>query len=218
MAELVKEHGATKLFGVLLLIFTISLIVVLALVPSNKFQQQMETEVKALSLLLNDTRWGEVTNNVSLNYYKYYENSGLREKVDLTLTPKGDYKLKQIVKNYKGESVLQRAATNIHIMSYQIIYRVTVIQYWIWLMLPLLFAMIYEGYTARKIRLYEPEQISIKGSRLWTRSIVYLILISFTYLVLPNLLGQYAPWYPVATLFLTGYAIRNTVKNYMKVA
>ncbi|AYV11429.1 DUF4400 domain-containing protein [Shewanella algae] len=218
MAELVKEHGATKLLGVILLIFTLSLIVVLAFVPSNTFQQQMETEVKSLSLLLNNTRWSYVTNDVSVNYFKYYENSGLREKVDQTLTPKGDYKLKQIVQNYKGETVLKRAATNIHIMTYQIIYRITVIQFWLWMMLPMLFAMIYEGYTARQIRLYEPEQISIKGSRFWTRSLVYLVIITFTYLVLPNLLGQYAPWYPVATLFLTGYAIRNTVKNYMKIA
>ncbi|MCU7962061.1 MULTISPECIES: DUF4400 domain-containing protein [unclassified Shewanella] len=218
MSELIKDHGVTKLLTLMLLIFTVSLFIILTMVPSSIFQREMEVEVKSLSSLMTESRWLEVTLQVERSYRQSYIDSGLQKMVEDTLLPKGNFKIKELVEKYKGDFVLQRVVNNIHIMSYQMVYRMTMMKYWIWVMVPLFFALIYDGYMIRKIRMYEPKQISIKSSRIWTRSIVYIIVFTFCYMLIPNILGQKAPWFPVLMLILTGVAFKNIIQNYMKVA
>lgn len=218
MSELIKDHGVTKLLTLMLLIFTVSLFIILTMVPSSIFQREMEIEVKSLSTLMTESRWVEVTLQVERSYRQSYIDSGLQKMVEDTLLPKGNFKIKELVEKYKGDFVLQRVVNNIHIMSYQMVYRMTMMKYWIWVMVPLFFALIYDGYMIRKIRMYEPKQISIKSSRIWTRSIVYIIVFTFCYMLIPNILGQKAPWFPVLMLILTGVAFKNIIQNYMKVA
>lgn len=218
MSELIKDHGVTKLLTLMLLIFTVSLFIILTMVPSSIFQREMEVEVKSLSTLMTESRWVEVTLQVERSYRQSYIDSGLQKMVEDTLLPKGNFKIKELVEKYKGDFVLQRVVNNIHIMSYQMVYRMTMMKYWIWVMVPLFFALIYDGYMIRKIRMYEPKQISIKSSRIWTRSIVYIIVFTFCYMLIPNILGQKAPWFPVLMLILTGVAFKNIIQNYMKVA
>ncbi|MBW0298745.1 DUF4400 domain-containing protein [Shewanella bicestrii] len=218
MSELIKDHGVTKLLTLMLLIFTVSLFIILTMVPSSIFQREMEVEVKSLSALMTESRWLEVTLQVERSYRQSYIDSGLQKMVEDTLLPKGNFKIKELVEKYKGDFILQRVVNNIHIMSYQMVYRMTMMKYWIWVMVPLFFALIYDGYMIRKIRMYEPKQISIKSSRIWTRSIVYIIVFTFCYMLIPNILGQKAPWFPVLMLILTGVAFKNIIQNYMKVA
>ncbi|BDQ68372.1 MULTISPECIES: DUF4400 domain-containing protein [Shewanella] len=218
MSELIKDHGVTKLLTLMLLIFTVSLFIILTMVPSSIFQREMEVEVKSLSSLMTESRWVEVTLQVERSYRQSYIDSGLQKMVEDTLLPKGNFKIKELVEKFKGDFILQRVVNNIHIMSYQMVYRMTMMKYWIWVMVPLFFALIYDGYMIRKIRMYEPKQISIKSSRIWTRSIVYIIVFTFCYMLIPNILGQKAPWFPVLMLILTGVAFKNIIQNYMKVA
>lgn len=218
MSELIKDHGVTKLLTLMLLIFTVSLFIILTMVPSSIFQREMEVEVKSLSTLMTESRWVEVTLQIERSYRQSYIDSGLQKMVEDTLLPKGNFKIKELVEKFKGDFFLQRVVNNIHIMSYQMVYRMTMMKYWIWVMVPLFFALIYDGYMIRKIRMYEPKQISIKSSRIWTRSIVYIIVFTFCYMLIPNILGQKAPWFPVLMLILTGVAFKNIIQNYMKVA
>ncbi|GGP59100.1 hypothetical protein GCM10009347_26900 [Shewanella algicola] len=218
MSELIKDHGVSKLLSLFLLIFTVSVILILTLMPSQVFQREMETEVKSLSSLINETQWLNLTYEVQRIYTNAYVKGGIQQSVEDSLLPKSDYKIKEIVSKFKGEFILNRVVNNIHILSYQMVYRVSMMKFWIWVMLPFFFALIYDGYMVRKIRMYEPRQISIKGSRIWTRSIVYMLVFTFCYLLIPNFLGQKAPWYPVLMLCLTGLAFRNTISNFMKVA
>ncbi|SUJ10129.1 DUF4400 domain-containing protein [Shewanella morhuae] len=218
MSELIKDHGVTKLLSLMLLIFTLSLLVILTMVPSSIFQREMETEVKSLSSLMNETRWLELTFQVEQSYRQSYIDSGFQAQVEDALLPKSNYKIKELVTKFKGDFVLLRVVNNIHIMSYQMIYRITMMKYWIWVMVPFFLALIYDGCMMRKIRMYEPKQVSIKGSRLSTRSIVYILVFTFCYLLIPNILGQKAPWFPVFMLMLTGIALKNIIQNYMKVA
>ncbi|MGI2039703.1 DUF4400 domain-containing protein [Shewanella frigidimarina] len=218
MSELIRDHGISKLLSLFLLIFTVSILVILTSVPSQIFQREMETEVKSLSSLINENQWLDLTLQVKNIYTNNYINNGVQEAIEDALLPKGNYKVKEIVEKFKGDFILERVVNNIHILSYQMVYRVSMMKYWIWVMLPLFIALIYDGYMIRKIRMYEPRQISIKGSRIWTRSIVYMLVFTFCYLLIPNFLGQKAPWYPVVMLMLTALACRNTISNYMKVA
>lgn len=218
MSELIKDHGVSKLLSLFLLIFTVSILVILTAMPSSLFQKEMETEVKALSVLISENRWLVLTHEVESNYTQSYVRSGLHQAVEDALLPSSDYKIKKIIDNFKGEFILNRVVNNLHILSYQMVYRLSMMKFWVWIMLPFFFALIYDGYMVRKIRMYEPRQISIKGSRIWTRSIVYMLVFTFCYLLIPNFLGQKAPWYPVLMLLLTGLALRNTISNFMKVA
>jgi len=218
MSELIKDHGVSKLLSLFLLIFTVSILVILTAMPSSLFQKEMETEVKSLSVLISETQWLALTHEVESTYTQSYIRSGIQQAVEDALLPSSDYKIKKIIDNFKGEFILNRVVNNIHILSYQMVYRLSMMKFWIWIMLPFFFALIYDGYMVRKIRMYEPRQISIKGSRIWTRSIVYMLVFTFCYLLIPNFLGQKAPWYPVLMLLLTGLALRNTISNFMKVA
>ncbi|MBB1438448.1 DUF4400 domain-containing protein [Shewanella sp. SG41-4] len=218
MSELIKDHGVSKLLSLFLLIFTVSILVILTAMPSSLFQKEMETEVKALSVLISENQWLVLTHEVESNYTQSYVRSGLHQAVEDALLPSSDYKIKKIIDNFKGEFILNRVVNNLHILSYQMVYRLSMMKFWVWIMLPFFFALIYDGYMVRKIRMYEPRQISIKGSRIWTRSIVYMLVFTFCYLLIPNFLGQKAPWYPVLMLLLTGLALRNTISNFMKVA
>jgi hypothetical protein len=218
MSELIKDHGVSKLLSLFLLIFTVTVLVILTAMPSNIFQREMETEVKSLSSLIDETQWLELTLKVETIYRDNYINSGVQRAIEDALLPKGNYKVKEIIEKFHGDFILERVVNNIHILSYQMIYRVSMMKYWMWIMTPFFIALIYDGYMVRKIRKYEPRQISIKGSRIWTRSIVYMLVFTFCYLLIPNILGQRAPWYPVVMLMLTGLAFRNTISNFMKIA
>ncbi|WP_076415066.1 DUF4400 domain-containing protein [Shewanella sp. UCD-KL12] len=219
MSELVYEHGVTKLISLLLLIFTASLLVILTAVPSSIFQREVENEVKSLSKLINVTQWIEVTDKVNVNYSEKYIETGMQSAVEETLLPSGNYKIKKIIENFKGDFVLNRVVNNLHILAYQLTYRISILSFWFLLLIPYFIAVIYDGYTQRRIRLYEPKQVSIKGSRVWTRSIVYIIVLAFSYLVIPNFLGvTFAAWFPLLMLMLVGYACKKTIENYMKVA
>lgn len=218
MSELIKDHGATKLLSLMLFIFVISLAAVLTMVPSNEFQRGMETEVKSLSTLISKSKWLNLTLEIERAYLNNYVNNGVKSVVEDSLLPKGNYKTKEIISAFKGDFILQRVVNNIHIMMYQMFYRLSILKYWVWVMAPFFVAIIYDGLMIRRIRMYEPKQISIKASRIWTRSIVYILVITFSYMLLPNFLGQQAPWFPIVMLFITGVALKNTIKNFMKVA
>lgn len=219
MSELLHEHGLSKLFSLLLLIFSMSLAVILIIVPSASFQREVESEVKSLALLVDLPQWMEVTNKVTMRYSEHYIQSGIQDGVSDALLPKSSYKIKEIVAKYKGDFILSRVVNNLHILAYQMTYRITILGFWVFLLLPYFIAVIHDGYIERRIKMYEPKQISIKGSRIWTRSIVYIVILVFSYLVIPNFMGvTVAAWFPLIMLMATGYAIKKTISNYMKVA
>jgi hypothetical protein len=162
MSELIKDHGVSKLLSLFLLIFTVTVLVILTAMPSNIFQREMETEVKSLSSLIDETQWLELTLKVETIYRDNYINSGVQRAIEDALLPKGNYKVKEIIEKFHGDFILERVVNNIHILSYQMIYRVSMMKYWMWIMTPFFIALIYDGYMVRKIRKYEPRQISIK--------------------------------------------------------
>lgn len=219
MSELIYEHGLTKLISSIVLICTISLAVVLTAIPSSVFQHEVENEVKSLSKLINITRWVELTSEVNSRYSEKYIESGAQDTVEKALLPSGNYKTREIIAIFKGDFVLNRVVNNLHILAYQMTFRITILGFWLLMLSPYFVAVIFDGYTQRRIRMYVPEQISIKGSRLWTRSIVYIFILSFSYLIVPNFLGMtLAAWFPLIMLMLVGYATKKTIENYMKVA
>lgn len=218
MSELVKEHGVTKLLNLYILISAIVFLSLITLVPSPEYQLHMRKEVKSLASLLNTKSWEDITNNVGMYYQKYYIASGLQDDINTALLPHGEYKTKAIIDKFKLNPYLNRAANNLHIMAYQIVYRCYIMMYWLWVLVPTLLALVYDGMMRRKIRQYEPEQISIKGSRFWTRGMVYLFIISFSYLVVPNWFGPISAAFPLIVLVAFGLAVRFAIQNYMKVA
>lgn len=218
MSDLVKNHGVTKLLHIYLLISILSLMAIVTIIPSPNYQLNMQKEVKMLATLVDVGAWQDVTNNVTAHYQQWYVNSGFHKAVNDTFLPSGDYKIRKIVEKYKGEVLLERAANNIHLMAYQICYRVYLLQYWMILLIPTFIALTYDGFVQRRIRMYEPQQISIKGSRLWTRSMVYIFILTFAYLIIPNWFGPIAASLPLAMLLLFCVAVRYVIANYMKVA
>ncbi len=219
MSELIQQHGVYKLISLLAIIFSASLILILTTVPSSQFQRDVESEVKALSLLIDLDQWVDITQQVQRTYSEKYIDNGVQNFVSTALLPKGDHQTKQIIEEFKGEFILNRVTNNIHILAYQLTYRIIILTFWCFILLPYFFALIYDGYTQRRIRLYQPKQISIKGSRIWTRSIVYLIILSFSYLVIPNFFDiRFAALVPLAMLMLAGYASKKIIEHYMKVA
>lgn len=218
MSDVVKQHSVTKALSVLVFIFTLGLIYAIIFLPSNKYRHNMETEVKAFSSLVSSDKWKAITSETTKRFSTYYAENGIRHLLYDSLLPDNDYKLKSIIEKPAFHSIIARVLNNVDILVYQICYRFQIFKYWLLLLIPLFVALIYDGKIARDIKLYEPRQVSIKAARLWTRSIAYLLVFSFSYLMVPNFIGQYAAWYPLITLGIAALAIRQTISNFIKVA
>ena len=217
MSDNKNQNAVSKLVFTFVFIFTASLLIVVFYIPSSTYQRDMEKEVKSISKLVTTEQWYEITEETKRRYQSAYVDSGIHGQVKSTLTPKGDYKIKKVLEKKALKDLLEQAINNITIMAYQISYRTTIFVYWFYLLIPFFIAVLYDGYTKRQIRMYEPDQISIKASSFWNKSMFYLFALAFIYLVLPNIIGEYIAWLPLAALGLVALGLKSIIQNFMKI-
>ena len=87
---------------------------------------------------------------------------------------------------FVSNHTLFRIIENFRLYSYQIIHRVTLMQYWTTLMLPLIVAILFTGYYRWRIKLYQLIGQSTSLVRIWMKVMWLMLSLFLIFLITPN--------------------------------
>ena len=151
----------------------------------------------------------------------WYYDSGLYGMVHRFFAPE---KQNKIIEDWQDESSLGfmshgwivRFLENFQLYGYQFMHRITMMQFWIVTMFPMMIAIIVTGYYTWKIQQYKLTGQSTAKVRLWLKALWIAFLLFSIYLVTPNLIGIYTLFAPPVLLILVSLSISLIISSFSK--
>lgn len=208
------------------LIWTLNVVVICAIFILCLFQNpktvraSIETELKYSSQQLQ-SEFKEIERLNLDRYNRWWIESGLQRFVHQLLPEKeqSDY-AKHMQENaslgYIADITLTKFVENVELYLYQIIHRLTLLQFWCLTMLPFMAAVVITGYYHWRIKFYSLTGQSTTSVRLWLKISWIVIFIFSIYLITPNLFGTYTVFAPPILLALLSIMISYILKNFSK--
>lgn len=115
-----------------------------------------------------------------------------------------------------SNATMFRIIENFRLYSYQIIHRVTLMQYWTTLMLPLMVAILFTGYYRWRIKLYQLVGQSTSLVRIWMKVMWLMLSLFLIFLITPNLFGPYSIFAPPVLLIVIALSISFVISSFTK--
>lgn len=120
--------------------------------------------------------------------------------------------------SFLSEGWIWRLLENFQLYSYQITHRLTLMEFWILTMLPMMFAIVMTGYYTWQIKKYQLVASSTTHVRIWLKSLWIMLFLFSIYLITPNIFGLYTIYAPPVLLILVALSISYIMSNFSKTA
>jgi cobalamin synthase len=111
---------------------------------------------------------------------------------------------------------LLRLLENFQLFSYQMIHRMTLLQFWLFALLPMCIAIVATGYYHWRIKQYQMGGSSVNYVRGYMKLMWLTMLVLCVYLITPNLFGPYTIYAPAFLLLTIATTLSLVFSNYSK--
>lgn len=209
------------------LVFAIYVIVMLGLIlqmlirPPEDVRGSIENELVTATDYLSSDDYHYLNNRINVRFQSWIYDSGFYPAIHKALYPErqADY-AEQWQHNASlgllSRNTLLRMLENLQLFSYQIVHRMTLIEFWLLTMLPMMAAVVMTGYYQWRIKHYKLVGTSTSYVRLYMK-VLWVILFMFSlYLITPNVFGPYTIYAPPVLLFIVACTISLVIKNFAK--
>jgi len=115
-----------------------------------------------------------------------------------------------------GNRYLYQWVNNLQVISYQALFRLTILEYWFFSMLPMVVALLGTGYYNWRIKGYYMGGTHANIMRLYLKAVWFLFAGLITYIVFPNFLNLHNPFVPPILIFLMALLMSRIITNYQK--
>lgn len=184
-------------------------------------RQGIETELNDARTMLGPLEQTYLENKTKQRFQAWYYDSGLYATVHRFFAPE---KQEIVMEEWQAKSSLGFMSTgwiiqfleNFQLYGYQFMHRITMMQFWIVTMLPMMIAIITTGYYTWRIQQYKLTGQSTAKVRLWLKALWISFLLFSIYLVTPNLIGVYTLFAPPALLILVSLSIALVIASFSK--
>lgn len=204
-------------WGVFHLLTSVSLLVmciVMLVQDTDKYRHQLETEAIAVRDAIGSDSWSIVDKRAKSRHQSIYYDSGFFESLVNTFLGDPDDYISRNVKN--TGSMQKRFVNNTQLLSYQIFFRLTILEFWIYLLAPFCICIVITGYYKWRTKHYQLGGSSTGIDRISMR-IMWILFISFSImLILPPIFGSVSAYAPLFIFITSSFVISNYVANFAK--
>lgn len=218
---IVAETSRLNLIYVLFTSLLLCIFAAMVLRDPVAVRKGIETELNDSRKMLGQQEQLYLESETKARFQRWYFDSGLYETVHHFFAPK---KQLQVMEDWQDKSSLGfmskgwivRFLENFQLYGYQFMHRITMMQFWIVTMLPMMVAIITTGYYSWRIQQYQLTGQSTAKVRLWLKALWISVLLFSIYLVTPNLIGAYTLFAPPALLILVSLSIALVIASFSK--
>lgn len=216
MSTVIASDKISRL-SVITIIFSISILAISLMVitmDTTDLKTNVQKELVATKSSLSSSAWSLIESKTKRRYQTHFYDSGVFDFIHRKLTPKeGD-----LLTRYESrdDDFLLKTVNNLQILAYQIFFRMSVLEYWLALLVPLAVCIISSGYFTWRKKLYRLGGVSTGRGRIWLK-VAWLLLISLiTLLFTPTYLASITVYFPAILIIVSAVAISNYISNFAK--
>lgn len=211
--------GRARLIYTILLMAFIYAFVMLFIYESDTYRVTIEKEVLSSLSTLEPDAQKELLNTTRARQYQWVHASGLYETLHDLFMPKRDVKyIEDMSKGILSKKYLVKFLKNFQYLSYQIIHRLTLLEFWAYTIFAFMVCLMVQGYYKWKIKQYRLGGQSVNATRIWTKIIWLTFLGLLGYLIIPNVFGAYSFQAPAILLIIASLAASKVAESYNKYA
>lgn len=204
-------------WAVFTIIFSLSMLAISIMIitmDTSDLKLNVQKELIATKSSFTNDSWELIESKTRSRYQTYFFDSGVFDFIYGQFSPgKGD-----LLTRYESrdDEFLTKTVNNIQIFAYQIFFRISVLEYWLALLLPLAVCLISSGYFQWRKKLYKLGGASTGRGRLWLK-IAWLLLVSFISLLFtPTFVASMTVYFPALLIIVSAVAIGNYISHFAK--
>jgi hypothetical protein len=204
-------YGLMLLFLFLLMVFR----------TPDTVRANIETELKQALVMLGTADQAELETRTNVRFNAWLYDSGLYHGMYDALAPKRQSShmeewQSQSSYGFMSEGWIWRLLENFQLYSYQVVHRVTLMEFWSLTILPMMLCIIASGYYHWKIKHFQLVSSSTGGVRLWLKCLWIMLFLFSIYLITPNIFGYYTIYAPPVLLVMVALSISLIIHNFSK--
>jgi hypothetical protein len=184
----------------------------LFMMDDEVYKVRMQTEVSEAMNILSREDWNSIERKVTRRYNSFYYDSGLYEQVNKLFIPHVQHIGSELI----DKSHLYRLVNNTSIFFYQVVYRVTALEYWLSLALPFMVCLVVHGFYRWRINRYRMGGANTSRARIYMKLIWFSIMSLFVMLATPNYFSSMGVFMPVSVMLLVAFVLSRFIASYQK--
>lgn len=204
------------------MIFTIVAMLLLAcfglliVTDVKKYEADVTEEVRKLSSWLDVEAADRINKKVASRQRAWIYESGLYPTIRDALTPKKVDYIEDASRGVLSTKWNERLLMNVQYLAYQFIHRLTLMEFWLWTLSPLMGAIIITGIYKWKIKQYQLGGQSVNMTRLWVKVFWLLGMCFSVYLFSPSVIGAASAYIPAVFLIVAALSAAQVIQAYNK--
>jgi hypothetical protein len=210
-------HSKMSRWAVMNIVVGLSLFAValtMLLNNNESYYNSLQTELITTKNNVGSDSWDIINKRAKDRHKRNFYDNGLFDKIVKTfLSERDDY----ISRNIEESDDMQaRFVDNIQVMSYQVFFRLTVLEYWITALAPFCIAIMVSGYYKWRIKKYQLGGSSTGKGRLWLK-VAWMLSIGFiVMLIVPPFIVSLSIYTPVVFFLVASLAVSNYIASFAK--
>lgn len=215
-----KAASASFLNRLMFASFLLFMFYVVVFNSYEEFRDNIQEEVHISTMQLGKDGPAVAQNAISMfdSIIEFPLIRWIKKEVDSRTRQKESY-VEEEVGKWKQVKYLSSMFEDIGIkfilMIYQACFRLAMLGYWALVILPFGCALLYEGITERRIKMFEFKSNSVKKQKIWSMGFALGFILMNVYLIVP-----YAQWlgmyFPVISLLFLMIVFKNIVSHVTK--
>lgn len=199
----------------------VSLFVLMIFRDPVSLQADIQTEMDHTVEYLSQSEYQLLDDKTKARYQSWMFDSGVYPTLYDALAPdeQRDYAKRMqegaslgVLKDSRLFTILK----NFKLYFYQITHRITLMEFWLATLLPMLIAVIATGYYKWRIKAYQLTGQSTAGVWIWLKVLWLMLFLFLAYAITPNLFGAYSIFAPPTLLLVVALSISYVISSFSK--
>jgi hypothetical protein len=181
---------------------------------NSDYYNSLQNELVTTKNNVGSDSWNIIDSRAKARHKANFYDNGLFDLIVKTfLSERDDYITRNIE---QSDDIQAKFVNNIQVMSYQIFFRLTVLEYWIAALAPLCIAIMASGYYKWRKKKYQMGGSSTGKGRLWMK-VAWLLAVGFiAMLILPPFIVSLSVYTPVFFFLTASLAVSNYIASFAK--
>jgi hypothetical protein len=209
-----KNMSRWAIFHIIIAMSMFALSMTMMLNNPAVYQQSLDKELYTTMQNVGDDSWGVIERRTRERHKENWYDNGLFELLVRTLISERDDHITRNIK--ESDDIQAKVVNNLQVLSYQVFFRLTVLEYWMAILTPLCLCIIISGYYLWKKKRYQMGGTSTGKGRIWMK-VAWLLFVGFVVmLIVPPYVVSLSVYTPVLFFLFTSLAISNYISNFAK--
>lgn len=222
MTTVITEE--TSRLKLLFTLYTLMLFIIFAMMvirSPESVRTSIESELDYTAHHLGTIEQNRLEEITKKRFQGWVHDSGFYNIIYQAIAPKDDSVGLRVVQqsersHFFHEGWIWRLLENLQLFSYQIIHRLTLMEFWLLTMLPSVVAITMTGYYNWKIKKYQLAGHSTRQVRIWLKSLWIILMVFSVYLITPNIFGTYTIYAPPLLMIMVALSLSLILSNFGK--